>query len=168
MKKYKLLTILLISTLLITGCSNKKSKVDGPTFNTLAKNSGIGTTDVTQYYGYADKAYQSNHEKYKVLYVDFKDNGVDTQGIFIDQVNNLYSRAGVSEGETKTSQTNVAELTTKAYKKDNDTGDNWVYVKLETSEGFFYIAKVDDTMLYITSDLENKDKMEELISAMKY
>ena len=169
MKHIKIITVMILSLVILTGCKNKKARVDGPTFNTLATSSGIGTTDVTSYYGYADRAYQSNHDKYKVLYIDFKDTGVDAQGIFLDQVNNMYGKAGVNENATTTSgKTNVAELTTKAYKKDNDNGDNWVYVKIETDNGFYYIARVDDTMLYITNNIKKKKKKKKLISAMKY
>ena len=161
---------MLLLVVIVTGCEQKKSKIDTPTFNTYASNAGISVQDVTQYYGYADSATQTNYKEFKVLFVDFKDTGVDSQGIFLDQVNNVYSSAGVKEdakGDTPTTViTSVA--TTKKYTKETDSGTNWVYTKVITEDKFYYVAKVDDTMLYIVSDLDHKDTMEQLISTMKY
>ena len=169
MKKYRIILILLL-VVIVTGCEQKKSKIDAPTFNTYASNLGIKVQDVTQYYGYADVAYQTNYNEFKVLFIDFKDSGVDSQGIFLDQVNNIYSSAGVSDSTNGNSPTTVitSVATTKKYTKDTDNGDNWVYTKIVTEDKFYYAAKVDDTMLYIVSDLDHKDTVEQLISTMKY
>jgi hypothetical protein len=166
MKKFKLLTILFIGIIFLTGCSKKKTSISADEFFNNADKQGIVVTDVTSLYGLAKKAYQTqpNDGKYKIIFIEGESLN-DMQYMFFDEGKNIYEKAGIQdEYETK----EVGQLTTKAPTKYIYNGKNWESLEVITDNNYYYLSFIDNTLLYMESDTENRDKMEKLKDTIKY
>ena len=166
MKRYKLLTLLIISVLIITGCATKKSTKSVSEFREIAKNLNM-TTYSPEEYGYAEDASTIITNDYSILFYKIK-RGFDINGMYIDEVKNVYSAAGIKDTTTNQEATIVAELTTKPIEKNISKGKNWSSVEVITDSKYYYVIMVDDTLLKITSNLDKKDEVKKVIDAMKY
>ena len=166
MKRFKLLTILLMSIIIFTGCSKTKKTITSNEFyETISKN-GIVVSDVTQIYGSAEKAYQSqpNDNQYSILFIEGKSIG-EIKDMFLDEGNNIYQKAGISD-EAKTVE--AGSLTTKAPNKNILSGKNWQSLEVTTESNYYYLIFVDNTLLYIESNLDNKDKLVKIKDTIHY
>jgi PBP1b-binding outer membrane lipoprotein LpoB len=166
MKRFKLLTILFIGIIILTGCSKTKKAATAQEFYDVADKNGIVVQDVSQLYGLADKAYQSspNDNQYKLLFIQGKSMS-DMQNMFLDEASNVYNKTGLSE-EKETQE--VGTLTTKAPKKFIASGKNWQSVEVSTDDYYYYIAYVDNTLIYIESTTSNKEKLIKIKDTIKY
>ena len=159
MKKTKIILLLLIFILVLTGCTKKSSTCEK--FASALKEQGYEVYDYTQGYGYANKAYQSSSDDYMALFVEGK-NLKDIQGIFIDEVKNIYGLAGV---KTKEEQEQSEDKGPIPIVKG---GDSWESVEVTTDNSFYYISYINDTLLYIKSNTDNEAKFRKIIDTIKY
>ena len=162
MKKLKLLTLLLILIVFITGCKKAKQALDGPTFVTRATNLEITPTNVNNIYGYAKSSYQATTDDYNIIFIETNKES-DAHSTFLDEAKNIYILTG-SEVEGESS------ITTK--KQENNrvvlAGKNWESLETEYEGTYYYLIYVDKTVLYIKSKSSSKQLMKKLIDAMKY
>ena len=166
MKRYKLLTLLIISVLIITGCASKKSTKSVSEFNDIAKNNNMTVYDGNTY-GYAEEASYVKTNDYSILFYKVK-RGFDIQGMYIDEVKNVYTAAGIKDNTTTQEATVVAELTTKPVEKNIRKGKNWSSLEVVTENRYYYLCMVDDTLFKIDSTLDKRDEVKNIIDAMKY
>ena len=160
MKRIKLLTILLLSILIITGCTKKTSTCDE--FNRLAREQGFEVVDYTKAYGYANKAYQTSNDSHLAFFVEGKKQK-EVQGIFLDEVKNIYVAAGVkSKSERENSEEDQGPEPIK------NGGDSWGTVEITTDDTYYYISYIKNTMLYIKCNISEKDKFVHIKDTMKY
>ena len=165
MKRYSLLTILIVCVLIITGCNKTKTKVSIDEFYKQASKLDIHMKDYSQSYGYANKAYQTESDEYKILFVDGK-NKQDIHGIFFDEVKNIYAKAGLKNTTTEDPEAGV--LTTSPVDRKVDGGSGWESLELTKDDKYYYIIYVDNTYLYMEGNMDNKDLLIKLKDSIKY
>ena len=166
MKRFKLLTILFLGIIILSGCSTTKKSISAQDFYNAADKEGIVVSNASSVYGLAKKAYQSavNDNRYTILFIE-GDSISDMQNMFLDEASNIYNKTGLNkEAETVEPGT----LTTKAAKKSIGDGKNWQSLEVTTDDRYYYVSYVDKTLLYIESDTSNKDKLIKIKDTIKY
>lgn len=166
MKKYKLLTIILIGIIILSGCSKNKKAVSGDDFNKKASEQNVSLTDVSSYYGIADKAYQTvgNSDDYKVLFVEGSKQS-DIINMFLDEGVNIYSKAGIKD---QYDSVEPGELTTQTPRKYVVKGKNWQSLEVITDSRYYYLVYVDKTLLHVEGSIEYKDLLTKLKNSVNY
>lgn len=162
MKKLRVLLIVLFGILILTGCT-KKEAVKASDF---AKKAGsyVVLNNYTSYYGIAKEAYQTNNDQYKVIFIEAK-NMSDIKGMYIDEAKNIYSKAGIVDENSADEGTNAIN---NKYTKKTASGKNWSSLEITTDLKYFYMIYVDDTILLIESNKEDKDLMIKVRDAINY
>ena len=162
MKNIKLLSIIILTLIVLTGCSKKPASMKD--FANLMKDKNISIYDVTDIYGYAKKAYKTNSEDYQVLFVESK-NLKDMQGVFLDEVKNIYGFSGIA---TKSSDIEDIDKDSSEIQPNVQSGKSWGRVEIETEDNYYYVSYIDKTMLLIIGNKDNADMLKEIKNAMKY
>ena len=159
MKKISLLVLLIASVFLITGCSNKKTVITGSEF----KDKVVGIVNVSNYsayYGIAKEAYQTEKTEYKVLYIEGNSLS-DIKGMYVDEGKNMYAKAGiVDEYGNEAAATKVT--------KETRSGKNWSSIEITTEYKYYYPIYVENTILYMEGNLDQKDTLFKVRDAIKY
>ena len=166
MKRFKLLTILFIGIVILSGCSKTKKSITAQEFYEAADKQGIVVQDLSQHYGIAKKAYQSenNDNKYSILFIE--GNSInEMQNMFYDEAKNIYAKAGIKD---QYDSQEAGKLTTKAPKKYVLSGKNWESLEVTTDNKYYYLIFIDETLLYMESDNDNKDLVNKLKDTIKY
>lgn len=165
MKKIKLLTILIMCIIIVTGCSKSKKEITASDFYNTAKDQGYLLGDVSSLYGLANKAYQTNKDsEISILFIEGK-NETDMFNMLIDEAKNVYSKAGIQD-EYPTAE--AGQTTTKTPKKNVDKGKNYQSVEVTTNDRYYYLVYVGKTFFEIEGDISKKEDINKLIDTMKY
>ena len=154
MKRYKLLTIIFIGILFLTGCSKTKKAITGDEFYDICDDMDIRISEITSKFDYAESVYQTAEEGYRVTFIEGKTLN-DISGLFNDELKNLYSERIADE--------DVDNLDKKAI-----NGKNFKSFELNYKDNYYYLIYVDKTFLYVQSNQDNKDKVRQIIDTMKY
>lgn len=166
MKRLKLLTILFIGIIILTGCSKAKKSITAVDFYNTADKAGLVLQDASNVYGLAKKAYQSTINDYQYTIFFIEGNSIsDMQNMFLDEAANIYSKTGLDK-ETETVEPGT--LTTKGAKKSTGSGKNWKSLEVSTEDRYYYVTFIDNTLLYIESNNTNKDKLISIKDTIKY
>ena len=90
MKKYiKLFSLVLVSILLLTGCSSTKEAISGDKFVEVANTFYYYPNDITSYYDYSETAKYYSDKDISMTFIVGK-RAYDIEGVFLDEVKNVY------------------------------------------------------------------------------
>lgn len=141
--------ILIMSVLLLVGCSNAKEDIDPATVQSILESKNYKVYDLTGTVSYASKAIYASKLTAVINYVQ----GIkkyDVQGIFIDECTNVYSKAGSN------------------YEKKTDGGENWTYLIVTTDEDYYFVGWVSDSYITITASIEQEKAMNALAKELGF
>ena len=165
MKRFRLLTVLFIGIILLSGCSKNKKEITAEEFYNKSTELGYSFIDVSSLYGLANKAYQTNKDAdIKILFIYGKTE-TDMFNMFIDEAKNVYSKAGIQD-EYPTVE--AGKTTTQAPKKYVNKGNGWETVEVQTSDRYYYLAYVGKTYFEVEGNISDKDNIKKLIDTIKY
>lgn len=148
MKKFKI-GILIISILLLVGCSSTKEDVDPSTVQSILESKNYKVYDLTDTVSYASKALYASKLTAIINYVQ----GIkkyDIQGIFLDECTNVYNEVG------------------SVYEKKTDGGDNWTYLIVTTEEDYYFVGWVNDSYITITASIDQEKTMNALAKELGF
>lgn len=149
MKKVKILFMSLL-VLLTVGCGEKPKEVCEPDDYLIAVNElGHQVEDHTDYFAYSEATYLIDTNNFYAIYVKGKKK-YDVEGLFLDECKNIYSDA--NEG----------------YTKKTAGKENWVSLEVKDDKTYYYVIYVEDTYLYIKTDLANESVAKDLINKIGY
>ena len=152
MKKIRVILIVLFGIILLTGCKMNKKSVDSTEFKSRMDKQSIAMMDVTDLYGISKKAYQTDKTEYKIIYVEGKRES-DIKAMFIDEAKNVYSKANIiDEANNGTTEANK-------YTKNTSSGNNWSAVEITTDVNYYYLTYIDNVLLYIEGNIDQKDTL---------
>ena len=154
MKKKGLLfsALLFAFLILFTGCSKKKA-ITSDEFKSKAEAEGYTVTDVqSQYasYGYINQAFvASSADGYQIeFYVlsdkDYAKSMFETNKSIIENVN------GNNKVKTEVNLSNYSKFA------------------ITTSTKYGYLSRIDNTLIYVNTTKENKNKVSSFIKKLKY
>ena len=149
MKKFKIL-ILCLFAILVSGCSEIKSSIDGETFKEKAEGYKYVIQDITSQYAYAESSYLISNDNFKILYVEGKKK-YDIEGIFIDECKNIFNTIG-----------------DVVYKDNVSGGTNWTSLSVTTDDTYYYVSWIDDTYIYASSSIDGKKNIEKFMDELGY
>lgn len=166
--KLKLLIVLFIPLFILTGCKSTKKPINADTFVTKAKELYLYPNDVTKTYsGYAESAQSITGNGIYVLFIDGR-RKYDIEGVFLDEVKNVYHEAGVFDDEETTTAMINTTIKNNNVEHNKTGGENWLKVSVTNKTNFYYVSWIEDTYIYIKSDIDKKTDMEKLIDAIGY
>lgn len=149
MKKIALYIICIILLFGLTGCSNKKG-VNSEDFKNIMSGEQFYINEVENVSGNTIKKeiYASN-EKFQVEYYTYKTTKYASRAfkLYKKQIEN-YKNKNSKESE----------------KKD----DNYNYYSLESEDGFFIVAKSNDTLVYSHVNIKYKNDLKKTIKKINY
>lgn len=167
MKKYlKLFCLVLVSILLLTGCSSTKEAISGDKFVEVANSFYYYPKDITSYYDYSETAKFYNDKDISMTFIVGK-RAYDIEGVFLDEVKNIYEKSGYNVTES-TTQAVVNTTTLSATKADITSGKNWQKVIITNADKFYCVSRIDDTYLEIEADISQKDNLIKFLDALGY
>ena len=157
MKKYKLLTIILLCIMFLSGCSSTKKSLSGEEFIQKCNEKGIIMSDYKAYYGFAKEAYQSNAKDYSILFV-IGNKYSDITGMFVDEINNIYN------------ESDILAILNDNNKVDSMTneGKNWKSLEINTESNYYYLIYIENTLLYLKGTQDKKELLLTLKDAISY
>ena len=163
MKRLKLLLIVILGILVFTGCNSKKTSITGTDFS---KQVGgiVSLNNYSSHYGLAKQAYQTDNTEYKVLFVEGNTIS-DIKGMYIDEVKNVYAKAGIVEETSQDEGTNAVD---KKYTKRTAAGKNWSSIEITTDISYYYLIYVDNTLLYLEGNIDKKDILVKVKDTINY
>lgn len=145
-----ILSLILVFTL--TGCFSKE-KIDSKKFISVTKDEKLTVYGITEYY----KSYENLKSGYaassllgwRITFFEFK-NTTSAEDIFDQEVENIKKKKSDDDDEDKSGLRNYEtyELTTKS--------------------NYYYISRVDDTLLVVDSNKKSKDEIKKLIEKLGY
>ena len=145
-----ILSLVLVFTL--TGCFSKE-KIDTKKFISIAKKDKLTVYGVTDYYksyenlkiGYA----ASNLLGWRVIFFEFK-NSDNAEDIFDKEVEKVKKNKGKNDEDDKSGLRNYETY------------------ELTTSSKYYYISRVDNTMISVTADISHKESITKFIDKLGY
>ena len=148
MKQFKVL-LLIFSFIFLVGCGSPKEVVEPDAYLNIVKELNYEVQDHTSKFAYSEASYLISTNNFYALYVKGKKRH-DVEGLFLDECRNVY---------------NLAE---EGYKETTDGHDNWVSLEVKDSKYYYYVVYVEDTYLYIKTDIANESMAKDLIERLGY
>lgn len=145
-----ILSLILVFTL--TGCFSKE-KIDTKKFISVTKDERLTVYGITEYY----KSYENLKSGYaassllgwRITFFEFKDST---------------SAEDIYEKEVKKIKKNKS----KDDEEDTSGVRNYKTYELTTKSNYYYISRVDDTLLVVDSNKNNKDEIKKFIDKLGY
>ena len=78
--------------------------------------------------------------------------------MFIDEAKNVYAKAGIDEDSDSN----------KKITKTTASGKNWSSVEITNEYSYYYLAYIDNTILYLEGNIDQKDLLIKVKDAIKY
>lgn len=151
-KKIFISILLLVLVFTLTGCFSKE-KIDSKKFISISKKEKLTVYGITENYksyknlkiGYA----ASSLLGWRITFFEFKDS-TSVEDIFDQEVKNIKKKKSDDDDEDKSGLRNY-----KTY-------------ELTTKSNYYYISRVDNTMISVTSDISHKESITKFINKLGY
>lgn len=152
MKKHITKIICILAMLLVTsGCS--KEVLNTNTFAAILKNNGFNLIDLTEQYKNQNHINKviigKNNNEYQIEYYLLKD---------IETAKSLYNK----------NVNNISKLNVSTTKQTKLEGNNYLKYTLVTTDNYYVIMQLDNTLIYIESSIDYEDEINEILKEMKY
>ena len=147
----KVVSVFIISCFLLTGCGGNKKSITADTFQNEMEKKNYTVQDVTATYDEetTSKALFAVNTEYQIEFYALK-NGAGAKSSYD------FNKSRV-----------VIQKTKDAKEKEVKKG-NYVYYTLESSKVYTVISKVDNTVIYASTDSKHKKEIEEVIKNLGY
>ncbi len=149
MKNFKYL-ILLFLLLILTGCVNKKA-LSGDEFSNIMKKNNYKVNVSLPEESYIDKVLLASRNNINLEFYIMNNSS---------NANTFY----------KNNKQMLVQQKKGKYKDNSKTKNNFESYKLEVenTKQFYYIAKIDNTVLFIQESSKNKKQLEDIIEKLNY
>lgn len=148
MNKIKVFILVLI-VFLAVGCAEKKNVINPTEYYRIVTDLGYEIVDYTEDFDYSEATYVVQDNNFYVMYVKGKKR-YDIRGLFLDECQNVYNKA--KDG----------------YKESTDGNEQWLSLEIDDGKNYYYVVYVNDTYVYVETDIFNKGKAKELVEKIGY
>lgn len=146
--KKRLIFIVVLSIIFLTGCASEKEKITANTFARVLKKHNLTVADQTEVYDLYNSYLVYEDSNFTFRYIDTKSQK-DIEGIYLDETNNI-----------------VKAFKTKE-KPRVKNGDNWSSFEMYDDNMYYYLLWIDDTLIYVYSKPDYKDTVKNIISELE-
>ena len=148
MNKIKVFILVLI-VFLAVGCAEKKNVINPTEYYRIVTDLGYEIVDYTEDFDYSEATYVVQDNNFYVMYVKGKKR-YDIRGLFLDECQNVYNKA--KDG----------------YKESTDGNEQWLSLEIDDGKNYYYVVYVNDTYVYVETDIFNKGKAKDLVEKIGY
>lgn len=150
MKKIRTVLLVIVSFLLLTGCSPKSlSTVSSDKFKSVMDNEKIEYQDIKSKYSFATNAYLVEDNGMVITYVE-GESSYDIQGIFLDECKNAYSKLN------------------EDYKNKSKAGDNWTYIEASDSDKYFFVGRISKSYIVLSAPKSEMERARKIVNRLGY
>lgn len=152
MKKFLIFTVIIISSLFLTGCGKKEIAVND--FLSVAGRYSYISEDIT------NKDKENNP---KIIQSISTTNNIDIEIKFIvfEDLNAAFNKYSIIQKE-------VEKFKQQGYLFNNLSETNYESYALNTEENYYYVARLDKTYLYIKGSYKSKDEIVSFVEEIGY
>ena len=152
MKKVFLIIISVLCIFCLTGCGKKKVSVEE--FLSVTGKYGYIPSDVTS------EAQKGNPKIVQSISL-VSNNGIEIQFHVLEDMNSTLNKYTVT-------QRNVESYRIEGYLFSTDATTNYESYALNTKDNYYYVSRVDETLLYIKGNYKDKDEIVKFIEEIGY
>lgn len=151
--KKKILALFILGVLLftVTGCLDKKA-ITTEQFKKIAEKNNLIVTDVKNQFADFDYVYEAtvavSPEGYQIEFYVLSD-VTNAQGMYTKNKNRF-------ESEDTSSKKSVVNL------------NNYTKYTQQTKESYKVLSRIDNTMIYVSESVKNKDKINKILKELGY
>ena len=151
MKKFILIIISVLCIFCLTGCGKKKVSVEE--FLSVTGKYGYIPSDVTS------EAQKSNPKI--VQSISLNNNTIEIEFHVLEDMNSALNKYTII-------QRNVESYRMEGYLFSTDATTNYESYALNTKDNYYYVSRVDETLLYIKGDYKDKDEIVNFVEEIGY